>query len=37
MTAIVTVHESGYGTKQTCPLNCAMSALRAKAENICSH
>src|SRR5712675_2885054 len=25
------------GTKRTCRLHCAMSALRGKAENICSH
>src|SRR5258707_15553941 len=28
---------SADGTKRTCRLHCAMSALRGKAENICSH
>ena len=28
---------SGFGTKRTCRLCCAMSALGGKAENICSH
>ena len=28
---------SAVGTKRTCRLCCAMSALRSKAENICSH
>jgi hypothetical protein len=28
---------SGPGTKRTCRLRCAMSALRGKAENMCSH
>jgi len=27
----------GLGTKRTCRLRCAMSALRGKAEIICSH
>jgi hypothetical protein len=31
------VHESLVGAKRTCRLHCAMSALRGKAENICSH
>src|SRR6266481_4311891 len=29
-------HVSFWGTKRTCRLHCAMSALRGKAENICS-
>ena len=28
---------SAAGTKRTCRLRCAMSALGGKAENICSH
>src|SRR5258707_2050810 len=28
---------NSIGTKRTCRLRCAMSALRGKAENICSH
>jgi hypothetical protein len=29
--------KSPFGTKRTCRLCCAMSALRGKAENMCSH
>jgi hypothetical protein len=35
--ALANPEPSTHGTKRTCRLYCAMSALGGKAENMCSH